>query len=333
MVVLNFYGKIPHTCISEKLGLYLSNLPDAEDNNWRQDLAEEIELAVKADGIYQDKLGTSYPCRIGTLYSRVFPEKTVPDSFKEEHYYDLAGQMICLSFEYDYDDMPLGGWDTNCFDGRFCEEDCAEKVIDLINFLAHDTCSPVPIPQWIYSSNHDGIDHYRMFWGGEPSEAYVKSLLEWGKLFDNFLQTKNDYLLFDYILNAIHKDNEYNEIHLMKAYSLCQLFLENKHESELDKKLPQFLDDRMIDSERLECAAILRRMRNKIAHGDFMAFEGVTEEFAVKFMDGRYWFDYSEYSRKNWVINYVCCLLDEVVRKLIWMAFYDKAALASIKKS
>lgn len=333
MVVLNFYGKIPHTCISEKLGLYLSNLPDVENNNWRQDLAEEIELAVKANSIYQEKLGTTYPCRIGTLYSKVFPERTVPNSFEKEHYFDLAGQMIYLNFEYDYDDMPLGGWETNCFDGRLCEEDCAEKIIDLISFLGYDDRFPEPIPQWIYSSNHDGIDHYRIFWCEEPSRAYVESLLEWGKLFDNFLQTKNDYLLFDYILNAVHKDNEYNEIHLMKAYSLCQLFLENKHEGELDKKLPQFIDNRMNDSERLECAAILRRMRNKIAHGDFMAFEEVVEEFAVKFMDGRYWFDYSEYSRKNWVINYVCCLLDEIVRKLIWMLFYDKTALASIKKS
>lgn len=333
MVVLNFYGKIPHTCISEKLGLYLSNLPDAENNNWRQDLAEEIELAVKANSIYQDKLGTSYPCGISTLFSNVFPERTVPDSFEKEHYYDLAGQMICLNFEYNYDDMPLGGWDTNCFDGRFCEEDCAEKIIDLISFLGYDNRFSEPIPQWIYSSNHDGIDHYRIFWGGESSEAYVESLLEWGKLFDNFLQAKNDYLLFDYILNAVHKDNEYNEYHLMKAYSLCQLFLEKEHESELDHKLVQFIDDGLDEEEKRLCASYLRKLRNKIAHGDFEAFDNVIEEYAVKFMDGRFNFDYSEYSRKNWVILHVCCLLDDVVRKLIWMLLYEKASLEKIKNA
>ena len=333
MVVLNFYGKIQRTCISEKLGLYLSNLPDEEDNNWRKELAEEIELAVNADGIYQEKIGTSYTSRIGLLYSNVYPERTVPGSFEKEHYYDLAGQMICLSFEYDYNEMPLGGWDTNCFDGRLCEEDCAEKVVDLINFLAHDNCFPEPIPQWVYSSNHDGIDHYRIFWGGESSEAYIESLREWGKLFDSFLQSKNDYLLFDYILNAVHKDNEYNEYHLMKAYSLCQLFLEKEHERELDQKMIQFIDDGLNEEEKGLCASYLRKLRNKIAHGDFEAFENIIEEYAVRFMDDRYDFDYSEYSRKNWVMLHVCCLLDDVVRNLIRMTLYEKASLESIKNA
>ena len=32
MVVLNFYGKIEPICISEKLGLYIANLPNEEYN-------------------------------------------------------------------------------------------------------------------------------------------------------------------------------------------------------------------------------------------------------------------------------------------------------------
>ena len=333
MIVLNFYGKIPRICISEKLGLFLSNLPDDEDNNWREELAEEVELAVKADGIYQKKIGTSYPCEIAKLYHRIFPNKDIPISFEKRHFYEIAEQMICLSFEYKYEDMPLGGYETNCFDGRSCEEDCAEKIIDLINFLAYDNSFPEPIPQWIYSSNHDEIDHYRIFWGGEEATPYIESFKKWGELFDKFLQDRNDYLMFDYILNALHKDNEYNEYHLLKSYSLCQLFLEKEHESELDKKLPQFIDDRMNATERAECAALLRRMRNKIAHGDFIAFEDVVEEFAVKFMDGHFWYDYSEYSRKNWVIGYVCCLVDNVLRQLIWLMFYDRASLEQIKST
>lgn len=49
MVVLNFYGKIEPICISEKLGLYIANLPNEEYNEWRNALAEELELAVKAN--------------------------------------------------------------------------------------------------------------------------------------------------------------------------------------------------------------------------------------------------------------------------------------------
>ena len=59
MVVLNFYGKIEPICISEKLGLYIANLPNEEYNEWRDALAEELELAVKANKIYQEKLSKS----------------------------------------------------------------------------------------------------------------------------------------------------------------------------------------------------------------------------------------------------------------------------------
>ena len=51
MVVLNFYGKIEPICISEKLGLYIANLPSEEHDEWRGALANELELAVKADKI------------------------------------------------------------------------------------------------------------------------------------------------------------------------------------------------------------------------------------------------------------------------------------------
>ena len=62
-----------------------------------------------------------------------------------------------------------------------------------------------------------------------------------------------------------------------------------------------------------------------MAHGDFVAFEKKAEEYAQKFMDGRYWFDYSEYSRQNWVLQNVCCLLSSVVKVMINKLFNDKA--------
>ncbi|SHL31594.1 hypothetical protein SAMN02745136_04629 [Anaerocolumna jejuensis DSM 15929] len=339
MVVLNFYGKIPRICISKKLGLYLSNLPNEENNDWQDELSKEFCLAQEVDRIYQDKLETNYPCGIFKLYKKVFHEKCLPEAFEKKEYDELASNMIYLDFDYSYDDMPLGGWDTNCFEGRLCEEDYAEKIIDFINFLSYpyDDMSisfPKPVPQWTYSSNHDEVDHYRIFWGGETASEYMCSLKEWGKLFDTFLQCKNDYLLFDYLVNSIHKDNEYNEYHLMKAYSLCQLFLEKEHESELDSKLPLFLGQGFAsDNERKKCASILRKLRNKIAHGDFVAFENHIEQYAVAFMDGKFAFDYSEYSRKNWVVQHVCCQIDEILRQLIHMLFYDRTKLEQLKKN
>ena len=84
--------------------------------------------------------------------------------------------------------------------------------------------------------------------------------------------------------------------------------------------------------ERNEIAKLLRQMRNKIAHGDFTGLENKIEEYAQKVMDGRYSFDYSEYSRKNWVLLNACCLLEDTVRNIIIMLFTDKEKLKSIKE-
>lgn len=74
-------------------------------------------------------------------------------------------------------------------------------------------------------------------------------------------------------------------------------------------------------------------MRNAIAHGNFLELEFKLEEYAQKYMDGNFSFDYSEYSRKNWIIQHVCCILDSIVRQLICMMFFDRARLKEIKQS
>ena len=211
-----------------------------------------------------------------------------------------------------------------------------EKVINFMNFLAYSRPIyngrgfPTPVPQWTYSSNHDELDYYRIFWGGESVTQYLNSMLEWGKLFDNFLINRERYLQLDYLINSIYKDNEY---HLIKDFSLCQLMLENKCEAELDIKLQRFLPDRLSNDEKQLCAKLLRQLRNKIAHGDFIAFEEKIEEYAIRFLDGKFEFDYSEYSRKNWTIEHVCCLLDDVLKKIFNMVFYDYETLENIKKA
>lgn len=333
MVILNCYGKIEPICISEKLRLFISNPPEEEHNEWQSELSEELKMVETVSNLSRERIGLEPEQSILELYAKVFPNKPQPINVDKKLLKELCENMI---FDYDYGDLPLGGWETNCFDGRFCEEDCAEKIIDFINFLSYRIEEPAqlpkPVPQWVYSSNHDEVDHFRFFWGGEKADEYIESLKKWGKLFDNLLIDKNDYLLLDYLLNSIHKDNECNEYHLMKSFSLCQLFLEKKHESELDRKLPSFIDESDNNRRKLS-AQYFRKLRNKIAHGDFVAFENIIEEYAKSIMDGHYAFDYSEYSRKNWVLLHVCCQLDDVVRKLIFLLLFDRAKLEQIKQS
>lgn len=336
MVVLNFYGNIDPICISKKLGLYISNLPNFEHNEWKDELVAELDLAVKADKIYQEKLGTTYACGFQELFHNLFPDVEIPEVFTKQHFLSVAEHMICIFQEYSYEDMPLGGHDTNCFDGRFCEEDYSEKIINFINYVtdmyAEDSVLPKHVPQWVYSSNYHGIDHYRIFWGGEAADEYISSLSRWGEILDAFLQTKNDYLLFDYLVNAVYKDNEYNEYHLLKAFTLCQLFLETDN-SKIDAKLTHFMSVNLSKRKRKDCARFFRQMRNAIAHGNFLEFEVKLEAYAQKYMDGNFCFDYTEYSRKNWIIQHVCCVLDSIVRRLICMLLLDRPKLDEIKGS
>lgn len=59
----------------------------------------------------------------------------------------------------------------------------------------------------------------------------------------------------------------------------------------------------------------------------------VLSSYASEFMDGRFAFDYSEYSRKNWAVQHVCCELDNVIRKLLGMLLFNRRELERIKKS
>jgi len=273
MVVLNFYGKIEPICISTKLKLFIANLPNVEHNDWQSELAEELLTCDNINSLLSEKMKVENKQNIKHLYERAFPDKSYCDTTREIAAKELSENMICIYFDYEYSDMPLGDWRTNCFDSRFCEEDYVRKIIHFIEFLSgssYDNCSfPKPTPIEIYSSDCDWQNPIYMFHCGNNSSVYIQSLKEWGRLFDNMLLDKNDYLLFDYLLNAVNENSNLNEYRFLKLYSLCQLFLEKEKESELDYKMPAFID--YPDSNKKKQAAeYFRKIRNKIAHGDFV---------------------------------------------------------------
>ncbi|MCR5583440.1 MAG: hypothetical protein K6F70_07565 [Eggerthellaceae bacterium] len=190
---------------------------------------------------------------------------------------------------------------------------------------------PCYIPYWIYSSNYDYVDYPRMLRGGVEPTKYIESLKQWGKLLDAFLISREDYILLDFLVNAFHAKSPNDEHGLLKAYSLCQLFLDRESERDLDVKLVRFMPALYSESERRECALVLRQLRNKLAHGDFAAFERKIELFAQRFMDSRFWFDYTELSRRNWALSYARGLLDGALRQMIEMLFVDREELNRIK--
>ena len=327
MVVLNIYGKIKPICISKKLGLYIANLPKEKHYNWNDMLYEEMVLAKKR--IDQDskrhKIKSTF--QVEKFYLDISSLRKTENMSNCKMIHKIVDNMIYIYFDYNYDDMPLGGWETNCFDGILCEDDYAEKIINFI----YNISEKGNVPHCIYSSNDDFHNPYNFLHYTSNIEQYIESLKSWGKIFDNFLVSKNDYLQLDYIINSFFKDNDYNEYHFLKLYSLCQLFLEKERESELDKKLIAFLDNKYSEDLKNIIPKRLRKMRNKIAHGDFIAFEELVEEYACEIMDNNFSFDYSEYSRKNWVILHICCELEESVRKMVNMLLLDRERLENIK--
>lgn len=329
MVVLNIWGIVEPVVISQKLGLYVSNFRNSQHEDWASELRRQITVGRSVIAM------TSY-IDLGSIDRDIEGIYGVAIDDNNDWASQIVDKMIFIDQDYSYDEMSLGDWETNCFDGRLCEGDYAEK---LINFLASISASTTNLaalkgaPVWIYSSNYDKADYERLlFWGGLKPEISLEFLKTWGQYLDGFLETREDYLLLDYLINAYHFDSHKDEYHILKTYSLCQLFLEKNHESELDSKLPRFLSYYDSSKDREDCAPFLRKIRNKLAHGDFRALDGLLEQFAERFMDGCFWFDYSEFSRRNWIIGHIGLILDTALHEIVLMLFFDRNELERIKR-
>lgn len=343
MVVLNFYSSIQSAiCISDKLKLYISNFNSDNTperiSGWKGELEEVLLQARAINELNNKRYNIQKGDPLIILYNSIFPNNPTTTSLTKKQIENITDKMVCIYFNYEYSDMPMGDWTTNCFDGRLCEEDYAEKIISFLDFLTYPFNGikdfPNPTPNWIYSSNHDKENESRIFWyqNQYSSDDFIQSLIAWGKLIDNSLQTDNDYYQFDFLCNALFDESKCDTYQYIKLYSLCQMFLENKKESELDEKLPHFLDERIDFDTRKLMAQHLRRIRNKIAHGDFTHFNKEIEKYAQKFLDDHYCYDYSEYSRQNWVLLSICCTLKDALALIIYYLLFKREDLDHIKK-
>src|SRR5574344_1812999 len=159
MVVLNIYGKIEPTLISKKLGLYIANLPKKKQNNWNEELYNEISIAHKKIEQDSKEYKLSNIMYIKEMYKNVCNNKCNTNINDCRMLHEIVNNMIYIYFDYNYEDMPLGNYESNCFDGRFCEEDYTEKII---NFITKEGLEE-NTPNFIYSSNHDSQNPYLFF--------------------------------------------------------------------------------------------------------------------------------------------------------------------------
>lgn len=347
MVIINTLGKIEKTYISKKLGLYISNLPDGEDNNWnnwQEGMRETLSIAYQIQKIE----ASQYIGEFGNGSKNVFQDrvleaaKTVLDISDEteevliEKYIDyLSKNMMCIEFDYSNSNIPSGNDAFSCFGGGTCEEDPAEKVLNFMRFCCERIGSRANIPYCIYSTS-PRFDHEYMhlFSGTTDYNNQIDQLMKIGNLLDNYLLEEKDFYQLDYLCNAlfdIHAEKS-NTYHYIKVYSLCSLFLEKDWEGELDYKLSCLMDMTKPYSERKHMAELMRKIRNKIAHGDFKRLNPLVEEYAKDYMDGKFWLDYTEYTRLSWIILNISCRLEDILKKLIYLMLTDRERLDGIRK-
>lgn len=347
MIILNMYGKISSICVSNKLKIYISNLPRELDNNWNQELVEDMLQEIKERKIFAEKHGNDLPSYdLKKICIETFGLRNLSDNLSELEYLQIiADNLICIYFDYEYEDMPFFDWTTNCFDGRLCEEDYSEKFMNFLHFIVRkdEKFKPGEIshfPSYIYTTNRDREYHFLLgALNGKfccNLETYIKSLQYWGKLIDNFLVNQNDYLQLDYLINSVHKDNEYNSYHLFKVFSLCEMLLvknsNNGKSIEFDKKLSRFLSAEYTENKKSELAQMIRQMRNKIGHGDFLRLNELIEKYAKRFMDDHFNYDYTEYSRLNWIYLHLCCELNDALARILFLLLTDRKEFEKIKQ-
>ena len=334
MVIIDVYGKITKIKLSDKLKLYISNVSD----DWKESIIEDMLQEIRQQKVDMADNLKRYGKTFQTEYSISYLKEIVHANVEDYTKYNLdsiesclqclVDNMICLFFDYEYQDMPFFDWTSNCFDGRFCEEDYAEKVMYFSNFVNHDIQNGIHM-NCIYTSNINPKEHTRIlsnlsfridsnFKGCRTTDDYITELKKMGNRIDSILKSENDYYKLDYIMNGIYSDNSYNQNHYLKTFTLLELVLlkPNQNTNEIDKLLIPYLDKKYGEVSS-EVAKLLRQMRNKIGHGDFKGFNEKAEKFAQKFMK-HFHFDYTEYSRLNWVLLHTCCLLDDLLRITIF---------------
>ena len=76
----------------------------------------------------------------------------------------------------------------------------------------------------------------------------------------------------------------------------------------------------------------MRKLRNKIGHGDFNAVQKLLEQYKHNFMKD-FWFDEREYSVENWIYNSICLRLDETLNEILWLMLSDRDQLVKIQKN
>ena len=352
MVLMNMYGKIPETIISKKLGIGICNpVPD-----WVEGLQDDFEEELL---IHEHEISSFKKSGYDTAWAsdRYNLEKIVFQlGWQEEGKTSMqiiAEHLIEIQV-LDFDNSLLQ-MKNDHLDSPTCEPQYPRKFLNLCCKIQSSQSAQTVIPNQIPFSTYNSDDFQQKtlilnFLGAmlHPHPNYpisipdytaggIKSLEYIGSLIDNFLVTDKDFWLFDYIVNAMFNDESHDAYHIFKVMSLIEMLIispkgNGKTVGELERKLPQFLPDRIPVEERALFSEIVRKLRNKIGHGDFEAVQQLLDQYRNSFMQN-FRYDEFEYSIENWTYGNICINLDSALNEILWLMLSDRAQLASVQMS
>ena len=354
MVLLDMFGKIEPTLISKKLGIGLCNPSSDWISGFQDDFEKEILVFNHDIATYQkhghDTTWASGRYDLASLIDHYnlaengkTPMQIVAEHLVEIQVSDFENSM--LQMKNDHLDSPS------------CEPQYARKFL---NFCCKVQSAPsahhvIPnqVPFSIYDSDELFVvprilnfvcaslrdDNENRTIPSPYTSGGIQSLKHLGQLIDSFLLEAKDFWLLDYIINALFFDNDSidNAHHIFKTMSLIEMLIinPNKHgktQGEMERKLPQFLPDRIPEEKRELFSEIMRKMRNKIGHGDFSAVQALLEQYRESFMQN-FWYDEFENSIETWTYGNICLNLDEALNEILWLMLSDRAQLIALQNS
>jgi len=343
MVLLNIYGKIQDIIISKKLGIGLLNPRLDWINGFVDDMKEE--MLIRKNDIrkfkkydFNCKIKQYNPHKIVNINK--WSTKKIISNRKALNIiaHNLVGIEV-IDFENSYIN-----YKNPYIDSPTCEKNYAYKFIKFCNkiqkgFINKNNITYIPFV--IYSS--DKMDTKPLILNFASSineiEDYnkkcIKSLLEIGKLVDNFLRTEEEFWLLDYIINALVEDEEYNAYYVFKIMSLIEMLIINpknngKTVGEMERKLPQFISNEYAPDEKKEFSSIVRRLRNKIGHGDYNAIRIILSEYREKLAKD-FCYDEFEYSIETWNFLSISIKLNEILGNIVALMLTNRKKLNDIK--
>ncbi|MBT2663510.1 hypothetical protein [Bacillus sp. ISL-45] len=333
MIVVNIFAEIEPIVISKKLGITLSNL----SYDWQEELIETMEEEIhhreydikKYTDLTNVKAYNAKNIVEHKNFSGILGQRS--GNYLEE----IANKLTCIIVE-DFENSMLQNKNPY-IDSPTCEIEFAEKWINLYEFFLGNGGNKrnwIPLT-CMYSSGNSLFEQTNVFRtlysemnidiNMDPisfNRRKIDSLIDFGRRIDLFIEKEEYFYMLDYILTAIADDSNYNAYHLFKNYSLIEMVIGKEDftdPNKFDDIFALFIEsDRFENNEKKKLfAKIIRQIRNKIAHGDFLGLQKKLEEYAAHFMKN-YYFDYFEYSRENWIYLNICCELDRILADILW---------------